>query len=169
MSFQALARTWRPRRFDELVGQAHVVRALTHALELFEAARPMPRQLHPDLGTDRDGKAVDLKVVHSWEANRRNTGNRPATDEEKRDRPPVTHPLIRTHPETGRKSLYLSPGHTTMFDGWTEDESAGRKVLVYATRFPILLVIAFGAIFLYFRSRGGYKPVGFRPSSDLKV
>ncbi|MES1927764.1 DNA polymerase III subunits gamma and tau [Salinisphaera dokdonensis CL-ES53] len=33
MSFQALARTWRPRRFDELVGQAHVVRALTHALE----------------------------------------------------------------------------------------------------------------------------------------
>lgn len=33
MSFQALARTWRPRRFDELVGQSHVVRALTHALE----------------------------------------------------------------------------------------------------------------------------------------
>ncbi|MBS62466.1 DNA polymerase III subunit gamma/tau [Salinisphaera sp.] len=33
MSFQALARTWRPRRFDELVGQTHVVRALTHALE----------------------------------------------------------------------------------------------------------------------------------------
>lgn len=33
MSFQALARTWRPRLFDELVGQAHVVRALTHALE----------------------------------------------------------------------------------------------------------------------------------------
>jgi len=33
MSFQALARTWRPRRFDELVGQMHVVRALTHALE----------------------------------------------------------------------------------------------------------------------------------------
>ncbi|MES1932257.1 DNA polymerase III subunits gamma and tau [Salinisphaera shabanensis T35B1] len=33
MSFQALARTWRPRRFDELVGQMHVVRALSHALE----------------------------------------------------------------------------------------------------------------------------------------
>ena len=40
----------------------------------------------------------------------------------------------------------------------TEDESAGRKVLVYATRFPILLVLAFGAIFLFFRSRGGYRP-----------
>ena len=33
MSFQALARTWRPRRFDQLVGQEHVVRALTHALD----------------------------------------------------------------------------------------------------------------------------------------
>lgn len=33
MSYQALARKWRPRRFDELVGQEHVVRALTHALD----------------------------------------------------------------------------------------------------------------------------------------
>lgn len=35
------------------------------------------------------------------------------------------HPVVRTHPETGRKSLYLSPGHATRFDGWTEEESAG--------------------------------------------
>ncbi len=33
MSYQALARKWRPRRFSELVGQEHVVRALTHALD----------------------------------------------------------------------------------------------------------------------------------------
>ena len=33
MSYQVLARKWRPRRFAELVGQEHVVRALTHALE----------------------------------------------------------------------------------------------------------------------------------------
>ncbi|MBX3699960.1 MAG: DNA polymerase III subunit gamma/tau [Dokdonella sp.] len=33
MSYQALARKWRPRRFAELVGQEHVVRALTHALD----------------------------------------------------------------------------------------------------------------------------------------
>lgn len=32
MTYQALARKWRPRHFSELVGQAHVVRALTHAL-----------------------------------------------------------------------------------------------------------------------------------------
>jgi DNA polymerase III subunit gamma/tau len=33
MSYQVLARKWRPRSFETLVGQEHVVRALTHALE----------------------------------------------------------------------------------------------------------------------------------------
>jgi DNA polymerase-3 subunit gamma/tau len=33
MSYQVLARKWRPRSFATLVGQEHVVRALTHALE----------------------------------------------------------------------------------------------------------------------------------------
>ncbi len=32
MSYQVLARKWRPKRFGELVGQEHVVRALSHAL-----------------------------------------------------------------------------------------------------------------------------------------
>ena len=32
MSYQVLARKWRPRKFAELVGQEHVVRALTNAL-----------------------------------------------------------------------------------------------------------------------------------------
>ncbi|HET6632375.1 MAG TPA: DNA polymerase III subunit gamma/tau [Rhodanobacteraceae bacterium] len=33
MSYQVLARKWRPRRFSELVGQEHVVRALANALD----------------------------------------------------------------------------------------------------------------------------------------
>ncbi|MBL8481358.1 MAG: DNA polymerase III subunit gamma/tau [Rhodocyclaceae bacterium] len=33
MTYQVLARKWRPRTFSTLVGQEHVVRALTHALE----------------------------------------------------------------------------------------------------------------------------------------
>ena len=33
MSYQVLARKWRPRSFDSLIGQDHVVKALTHALD----------------------------------------------------------------------------------------------------------------------------------------
>src|SRR5689334_17043494 len=33
MSYLVLARKWRPKRFSELVGQEHVVKALTNALE----------------------------------------------------------------------------------------------------------------------------------------
>lgn len=32
MTYQVLARKWRPKRFADLVGQEHVVRALSNAL-----------------------------------------------------------------------------------------------------------------------------------------
>lgn len=67
-----------------------------------------------------------LQVEHSWEASRRKLGGPPATEEQKRERPPVAHPLVRTHPDTGVKSLYLG-SHTSHVIGMPDAE--GRALL----------------------------------------
>lgn len=48
----------------------------------------------------------------------------PTNNTQKARSPDIHHPIVRTHPVTNRKALYLCPGMTTEIVGWDAAESA---------------------------------------------
>ena len=42
------------------------------------------------------------------------------------------HPVVINHPETGRRSLYVNPGFTLGFEGWSDEESKPLLEYLYA-------------------------------------
>jgi len=67
--------------------------------------------------------ALKHKKAGSRAAHHAGIGGMTLHNADKADAFESRHPVVRTHPDTGRKALYVSALHTLRFDGMTEEES----------------------------------------------
>lgn len=78
--------------------------------------------IHSGVPYGTQGPGADVGTSRSI----RITRNAPGADRE------VTHPAVRTHPESRRKALFVNPTYTTRFRGMTPQESRPLLEYLYA-------------------------------------
>ena len=72
-------------------------------------------------------KIEDRRAVHNFDFSRtRRHGEDPLTAEQKAKVPPIAHPIVRTHPDTGRKAIFLGD-HAEWIEGMDYEE--GRALI----------------------------------------
>ena len=79
-----------------------------------------------------------LRALHSGEVSARRSRKQKNSDALPIESvlAPRSHPVVRRHPHSGRKALYVNPHFTLRFDGMTDEESAPLLAYLYqvATR-----------------------------------
>src|SRR5215468_8280653 len=74
-------------------------------------------------GIRNSATCMRLMTICRRRSNGGSTGA-PLTPQQRAKKPPVSQPIFRTHPITGRMVLYCNPGYTTHIDGMADAESA---------------------------------------------
>ena len=82
----------------------------------YEALSPGMRRLLDGLVAVNSSSKADVTKT-------REDRMREGAREDARTEYQAEHPVVRTHPETGGKALYVNGGHTVRFKGMTEEES----------------------------------------------
>jgi taurine dioxygenase len=84
---------------------------------------------YDDLPADIKQRLAGRTATHDfakfWDMMRARPGSQraPLTPQQRAKRPPVSQPIFRTHPITGRTILYCNPGYAVRIDGLPEAES----------------------------------------------
>jgi alpha-ketoglutarate-dependent 2,4-dichlorophenoxyacetate dioxygenase len=119
----------------EVTGQATIIYAEvvperggeTHFCDMYGA--------YERLSPEWKQRIAGLRAVHNLDFSRtRRHGEEPMTEAQRNEVPPVDHPIVRTHPETGRKCLFLGD-HAEYVLGMQYDES--RKLIEELNRLAV--------------------------------
>lgn len=94
----------------------------TEFCNMHAAYEGLPRELKTEL----DGMTITHDFNKFWEMMRREKGSTrpPLTEEQRKKKPPVSHPVFLTHPITGKKVLYANPGYSMRINELPESRSA---------------------------------------------
>eukprot|EP00747_Dinoflagellata_sp_TGD_P180273 gnl/TRDRNA2_/TRDRNA2_32465_c0_seq1.p1 gnl/TRDRNA2_/TRDRNA2_32465_c0~~gnl/TRDRNA2_/TRDRNA2_32465_c0_seq1.p1 ORF type:complete len:296 (+),score=35.97 gnl/TRDRNA2_/TRDRNA2_32465_c0_seq1:41-928(+) len=81
---------------------------------------------YDELSDGMKNMLLGLRAIHNsdcFQPNFKGSDKRGAGETFKKHAPDISHPVVRVHPETGRRSLFLSQNFTDRFDGMTREES----------------------------------------------
>jgi taurine dioxygenase len=80
---------------------------------------------YDDLPAAMKSKLQGLKAIHSYGFRKRPEGSQRAkiTAQVLHETPDIAHPVVRTHPKTGRKALYVFEGECVGIEGMPEAEA----------------------------------------------
>jgi taurine dioxygenase len=79
-----------------------------------------------------DGLTAVHDFAHGFKESLAEPGGRERLADAVAANPPVRHPVIRTHPETGKKVIYVNPLFTTHIDGLRSAESKALLEMLFA-------------------------------------
>jgi taurine dioxygenase len=81
-----------------------------------------------------DGRTATHDFAKFWNMMRARPGSprAPLTQQQRAKKPPVSQPIFRTHPITGRTVLYCNPGYATRIDGMADPESTELLQFLFA-------------------------------------
>jgi len=95
--------------------------------------------VHDDLPPALQERLAGLSATHDfakfWDMMRARGGEgsvrKPLTEAQRRQKPPVSQPMVLRHPLSGRRILYANPGYTMRIDGLAESESDALLAMLF--------------------------------------